>query len=65
MIHTFQINSQVITPDNWNLKYIALSQIEILVSKDEEEQTKIVEYYSNIDHLITFHQRKKLLSIQT
>ena len=58
MIHTFQINSQGITSDNWNLKYPALSEIETLVSKDEEEQAKIAVYFDTIDNLITLHQRK-------
>jgi len=58
MIRTFQVNSQGITSDNWNLKYPALSQIEIFVSKDEEEQTQIAEYFVNLDHLITLHHRK-------
>ena len=58
MIHTFQINSQGITSDNWNLKYPALSKIEIFVSTDEEEQAKIAEYFENFDRLITFHQQK-------
>ena len=58
MIHTFQINSQGITSDNWNLKYPALSEIEIFVSRNEKEQAKIAEYFSNLDNLITLHQRK-------
>ena len=58
MIHTFQINSQGITSDNWNLKYPALSEIEIFVSTYEEEQAKIAEYFENFDRLITFHQQK-------
>lgn len=58
MIHTFQINSQGITSDNWNLKYPALSDIEIFVSKDEEEQAKIAKCFEGFDHLITLHQRK-------
>ena len=58
MIHTFQLNSQGITSDNWNLKYPALSQIEIKVSKSLDEQKKIATYFANLDHLITLHQRK-------
>ena len=58
MIHTFKVNSQGITSDNWNLKYPVLSKIDIFVSKNEEEQRKIAEYFSNIDNLITLHQRK-------
>ena len=66
MIHTFQVNSQGITSDNWNLKYPALSQIEIFVSKDKQEQAKIAEYFENLDNLITLHQRElgKLQSIK-
>ncbi|WP_407386250.1 restriction endonuclease subunit S [Holdemanella porci] len=58
MIHTFQINSQGITSDNWNLKYPALSEIEIFVSRNEKEQAKIAEYFEGLDHLITLHQRE-------
>ena len=58
MLHTFQTNSQGITSDNWNLKYQILSKIEIAVSKNEEEQAKIARLFSNLDHLITLHQRK-------
>ena len=58
MIHTFQVNSQGITSDNWNLKYPALSQITIFVSKDEKEQAKIAKYFEKLDNLITLHQRK-------
>jgi len=61
MIHTFQINSQGITSDNWNLKYPALSEIKIFVSKDEKEQEQIAEYFTDLDHLITLHQRKPFL----
>ena len=66
MIHTFQVKSQGITSDNWNLKYPALSQIEIFVSKDEQEQAQIAEYFENLDHLITLHQRKydKLINVK-
>ena len=60
MIHTFQVNSQGITSDNWNLKYPVLSKIEIFVSKDEQEQAKIAEYFENLDHLITLHQRNSI-----
>ena len=58
IIHTFQVNSQGITSDNWNLKYPVLSKIEIFVSKDEQEQAKIAEYFENLDNLITLHQRE-------
>ena len=57
-IHTFKINSQGITSDNWNLKFPALSKIEIYVSPYEQEQAKIAAYFANLDNLITLHQRK-------
>ena len=58
IIHTFQINSQGITSDNWNLKYPALSEIQIYVSTKIKEQHKIALFFNNLDNLITLHQRK-------
>ena len=58
MIHTFQINSQGITSDNWNLKYPTLSEIEIYISKSVVEQKQIAEFFTSLDNLITLHQRK-------
>ena len=58
MTHVFQINSQGITSDNWNLKYPALSEIKISVSPYLEEQHQIASYLSSFDNLITLHQRK-------
>lgn len=57
-IHAFKINSQGITSDTWNLKYPALSRIDIFVPGDEQEQTKIAKYFENVDNLIDFHQQK-------
>ncbi|RKW54419.1 MAG: restriction endonuclease subunit S [Lachnospiraceae bacterium] len=56
MIHTFKINSQGITSDNWNLKFPALSDIPIFISKQTDEQGKIAFFLENLDHLITLHQ---------
>ena len=58
MIHTFQVNSQGITSDNWNLKYPAFSEIEIAIAKQVKEQELIASFFTNLDHLITLHQRK-------
>ena len=58
MIHTFQINSQGITSDNWNLKYPTLSKIDIYISESIQEQKKIAEFFTHLDHLITLLQRK-------
>ena len=66
MTHTFQIHSQGITSDNWNLKYPTLSEIKIFVSPDEKEQEQIARFFTNLDNLITLHQRKydKLMNIK-
>ena len=58
MTHTFQIHSQGITSDNWNLKYPTLSEIKIFVSPDEKEQEQIARFFTNLDDLITLHQRE-------
>jgi len=56
MIHTFKINSQGITSDNWNLKFPALSDIPIYISNQIDEQCKIAFFLETLDHLITLHQ---------
>ena len=58
MVHTFQLNSQGITSDNWNLKFPALSQIEIKLPPEIDEQKKIAAYFTDLDRLITLHQNK-------
>ena len=60
MIHTFQVNSQGITSDNWNLKYPAFSEIEVAVAKQTEEQELIASFFTNLDNLITLHQRNSI-----
>ena len=57
MIHTFQISSQGITSDTWNLKFPAFSEIETTLPKIEE-QRKIAAYFKQLDTLITLHQRE-------
>ena len=56
MIHAFQINSQGITSDNWNLKFPTLSDISIYISRCIDEQGKIASLLESLDHLITLHQ---------
>ena len=56
MIHVFQINSQGITSDNWNLKFPTLSDISIYISRSIDEQGKIASLLESLDHLITLHQ---------
>ena len=58
IIHIFQINSQGIASDNWNLKYPVLSEIQIYISTEIQEQHKIAKIFTNLDNLITLHQRK-------
>ena len=58
MIHTFQLNSQGITSDNWNLKYPVLSEIEIMIPQSIGEQAQIAMALTHLDDLITLHQRK-------
>lgn len=66
MIHTFQINSQGITSDNWNLKFPTLGTIEIYVPQDVEEQKKIAAYFASFEILIQQSQQEldKLQSIK-
>ena len=59
MIHTFQLRSQGITSDTWNLKFPAFSEIETMLPT-HSEQKKIGEYFVKLDNLITLHQRKLL-----
>ena len=56
-LQIFQRWSQGLTSDTWNLKYPILSTIKFNIPP-VEEQTRIAEYFSNLDHLITLHQRK-------
>lgn len=57
MIWTFQINSQGLTSDTWNLKFPALSSIKMAVPS-YEEQTKIAHFFEKLDQQIALHQRK-------
>ena len=57
MLHKFQVNSQGLTSDTWNLKYNAFSGIETMVPS-LEEQEKIAAYFRNFDNLITLHKHR-------
>lgn len=56
MIHEFQLNSQGITSDNWNLKFPTLREISIVIAKEIQEQKKIANYFSHLDRLLSLHQ---------
>ena len=58
MMHIFQTYSQGLTSDNWNLKYPILSGISISVSNSTEEQTKIADFFADLDALIASHRRE-------
>lgn len=58
MIHEFQLNSQGLTSDTWNLKYPALSDIEIYRPQDIEEQQAIGAIFTNLDAAINQHTKK-------
>ena len=62
-LQIFQRWSQGLTSDTWNLKYPVLSSIQFCMPS-VEEQVKIGEYFSNLDHLITLHQRKICIFIK-
>ena len=59
LIHQFEINSQGLTKDTWNLKFPAFSQIEAKAPQKYTEQFKISQVFNKIDNLITLHQRKQ------
>ena len=57
LINIFQINSQGITSDTWNLKYPALSEIKMFIA-NKEEQTLLADYFSHLDSQISVQRRK-------
>lgn len=58
ILYIFQVNSQGITSDNWNLKFPILSKISIRLPASIEEQNKIAKQMEKIDDIITLHQQK-------
>ena len=60
MIHQFEINSQGLTKDTWNLKFPAFAPIEVVAPLQLAEQEKVSELLLQLDNLITLHQRECL-----
>ena len=58
-IHLFEINSQGLTKDTWNLKVPAFSRINAFAPVLENEQIKIASAFDKVDSLITLHQRQR------
>ncbi|PFH98186.1 restriction endonuclease subunit S [Bacillus cereus] len=57
MIRAFQINSQGLTSDTWNLKFPLLKDIKVLVPT-YEEQIKIGSFFKQLDDTIALQHRK-------
>ncbi len=53
IIHLFEINSQGLTFDTWNLKYPAFSKIVVRVPRNVEEQSRIARFLLELDELIS------------
>jgi type I restriction enzyme S subunit len=58
MTHLFEINSQGLTSDTWNLKYPAFSKIVVRVPDDIKEQKKIAEFLQNLDKMIMYAEQE-------
>lgn len=58
MIHVFELNSQGLTSDTWNLKYGQLKNIPIIYPVDEKEQIYIANFFSRLDTLISAQEQK-------
>jgi len=67
LIHTFELNSQGLTSDTWNLKFEKLKKITISYPSSPEEQHKIAQFFSRLDSLITAEDKKleRLKTIKT
>ena len=53
IIHLFEIYSQGLTSDTWNLKYPAFSKIVVRVPINVEEQSRIARFLLELDELIS------------
>lgn len=58
LIHTFELNSQGLTSDTWNLKFEKLKKITISYPSSPEEQHKIAQFFSRLDSLINAGDKK-------
>lgn len=63
ILQIFKINSQGLTSDTWNLKFPTFSQITTYYPIDVKEQTKIGEFFQNLDNLIENHN-KEIVKLQ-
>lgn len=58
IIKIFRTYSQGISSDNWNLKYPALKDIDVVIPNTINEQKDIASFLRDLDDLIAFHQVK-------
>lgn len=58
MTHLFEINSQGLTSDTWNLKYPAFSKIIVRLPVDINEQKKIADFLIGLDRMIAYSQQE-------
>ncbi len=58
VIHMFELNSQGLTSDTWNLKYPAFSKLIVSYPLDVNEQTVIAKYFTNLDNHICSREKK-------
>lgn len=58
LIHIFELNSQGLTSDTWNLKYDKLKDIFVSLPDTTDEQLIIAQFFSRLDSLISSEERK-------
>lgn len=63
VINLFKLNSQGLTSDTWNLKFLAFSKINVNYPLSIEEQRSIKDYFLSLDKLIT-SSVKKIVSLR-
>lgn len=61
IIQLFRANSQGLTSDNWNLKFPAFSQIEVVVPESFDEQEGIANIFISLDKLINTYSRELVI----
>lgn len=58
LIHVFELNSQGLTSDTWNLKYDKLKDIVVSLPDTTDEQLIIAQFFSRLDALISSEEKK-------